>query len=414
MGGASGARLAVNRAERDRPVVCLVGGARYSRPLDATSARKFAALSDVARLHVVAFGVNGRPKRFRESAEFYLLPSLPGAVIRYALIATFGTLLVLWCAVRHRATVVVAQSPYEGASGALAKILARAFGRRLRLVVESHGDFEGALFLQRRIAWPRAYRALMRRAARFALNRCDALRAVSVATREQLEAHAPGRPCVQFAAWTDLDVFRAAGEGRGIRERSGEVLYAGSLTPGKGVHVLMEAFETLSTHHAGLHLTIVGAVVNGDYAARLRAQVGDSRLDDRVTFLGGVSQVELARLMARADVLVLPTLSEGLGRVLLEAMACGTIVIASKVGGVPDLIRDQETGLLVSAGDANGLADRIDWVLRYPEPAREIAKAGRAFALQFFSTAKYVEGFRRMVEIAETSRQNLPNETGLR
>jgi glycosyltransferase involved in cell wall biosynthesis len=205
---------------------------------------------------------------------------------------------------------------------------------------------------------------------------------------------------VQFPAWTDLDVFRAAGEGHCVRERSGDVLYAGSLTPGKGVHVLIDAFDTLSTHHAGLHLTIVGAAVNREYAARLRARVSDSRLQDRVTFLGAVSQVELARRMARADVLVLPTLSEGLGRVLLEAMACGTIVIASNVGGVPDLIRDHETGLLVAAGDANDLADRIDWVLRHPEPARAIAAAGRGFALQFFSTARYVESFTRLVAAA--------------
>jgi glycosyltransferase involved in cell wall biosynthesis len=395
-------------ADAKRPAVCLIGGARYSRPLDSTSARKFAALSDVARLYVVAFSAGARPRRFADRAQFYLLPSLPGAIIRYLLLGTVGTLLVLWCVWRYRAAVIVAQSPYEGVSGAAARSMARLLGRRAALVVESHGDFEAALFLQRRILWPAAYRAIMRRAARFAFKRCDALRAVSAATRAQLEAHAPGRPCVQFPAWTDLDVFREAGEARCAQDFSGKILYAGSLTPGKGVHVLVEAFEALASHHAGLHLTIVGAAVNRDYAARLRARVRDSRLSDRVTFLGAVSQDELARRMACADVLVLPTLTEGLGRVVLEGMACGTIVIGSNVGGVPDLIRDQETGLLVSPGDANDLADRIDWVLRHQETARAIATAGRAFALQFFSTGKYVDAFTKLLEAAVGSLRRAP------
>jgi glycosyltransferase involved in cell wall biosynthesis len=388
------------QARDDRPVVCLLGGARYSRPLDATSSRKFAAVSDVARLHVVAFSVNARPGRFREHAEFYLLPSPSGALIRYALIATFGTLLVLWCAVRHRAMVVIAQSPYEGASGALAKIIARAFGRRLGLVVESHGDFEGALFLQRRIIWPAAYRAVMRRAARFALRRCDALRAISRATRAQLEAHAPGRPCVQFPTWTDLDVFRDERISRREGGPSAEIVYAGVLTPGKGVDILLDAFSALSIEHPTVRLALVGAAVNRDYAAALRSRALQAHLGERVMFVGAVPQQELAGWMVRARVMVLPTLSEGLGRVVLEAMACGTIVIASNVGGVPDLIRDRETGLLVAAGDANDLADRIDWVLRHPEPARAIAEAGRAFALQFFSTAKYVNEFTHLVNAA--------------
>ena len=132
-----------------RTKVVFVGGARYTRPLDATSKKKFEAMSSLAEVFVIGFSHDLGPRRFVQHACFYLLPKLPLPILRYAELSMFGPLLVLWLIFRHGVQVIVAQSPYEGVCAALAKKIAGWFGYRVALVVETHGDFEESLFMQR-------------------------------------------------------------------------------------------------------------------------------------------------------------------------------------------------------------------------------------------------------------------------
>ena len=153
--------------------VCFLGGARYSQPLDTTNEKKFRALKSLGELFVIGFSHDLRPRRFTEHAHFYLLPKVPLPVLRYVEMFVLGPFLALWPIFRHRIQVLVAQSPYEGFAGALAKKVAGWFGYNVALVVESHSDFEESLFMQRRIRLPRWYRFLMRRVAAFTLEQAD-------------------------------------------------------------------------------------------------------------------------------------------------------------------------------------------------------------------------------------------------
>jgi glycosyltransferase involved in cell wall biosynthesis len=127
----------------------------------------------------------------------------------------------------------------------------------------------------------------------------------------------------------------------------------------------------------------------------LTARLG---LDQRVTFMGAMPQAELAELMARAQVLVLPSLSEGLGRVLLEAMACGTPVIGSAVGGIPEIIQEGTTGFLIPPGDVGALAERLRWILQHPDQARQIGESARKFARELFSEELYVKHYSDLIQ----------------
>jgi hypothetical protein len=184
---------------------CWIGGARYRRPLDQTSEKKFLVLSELGRLYVIGFSGNRRPARFTQHADFYLLPQLPVPFLRYLALLTAGTMLSLWLVLTKGVQILIAQSPYEGAAAVLAKRLAALCGKRVVVIVESHGDYERSLFLQRRISAASLYRWLMRKGAGYALGQADALRAVSDSTSEQLMANVPGKPIVQFAAWTDFE-----------------------------------------------------------------------------------------------------------------------------------------------------------------------------------------------------------------
>lgn len=376
---------------------CFLGGTRYPKPLDATSAKKFRLLAQLGEMFVIGFSQDLRPRRFTEHAHFYLLPQLPLPILRYTEMFLCGPLLALWLIFRHGVQILVAQSPYEGFAAALAKKIARCFGRKAALIVESHGDFEVSFFLQRRILLPNLYRFLMHRAATFAFKHANVLRAVSDSTRTQLARWAPGKPLVQFPAWTDIEAFLNASP----EPPATAVLYAGVLTPLKGVHVLLDAFAKVIKHLPEGRLWIAGREENKEYAEALRQQVVALRLNQRVEFTGEMPQQELARYMARCRVFVLPSLSEALGRVVFEAMAAGKAVVGSAVGGIPEMIQEGLTGFLVPPGDPETLADRLLWLLTHPEEAEEMGKRARAFAEKFFSPGAYHQAYRQLFEKAE-------------
>jgi glycosyltransferase involved in cell wall biosynthesis len=380
--------------------VCFLGGARYSQPLDTTNEKKFRALKSLGELFVIGFSHDLRPRRFTEHAHFYLLPKLPLPLLRYVEMFILGPFLALSPIFRHGIQVLVVQSPYEGFAGALAKKVAGWFGYNVALVVESHSDFEENLFMQRCIRLPRWHRFLMRCIAEFALKQADVLRSISYSTRAQLERWVSAKPLVQFPTWTDIEVFLHAGlNNRNLPTE--DILYAGVLTPLKGVHHLINAFSRIASEFPQARLLLVGHDENKHYAAKLEDQVKWHGLNERVLFIRKVPQADLAGWMCRACTFVLPSLSEGLGRVVVEAMATGRPVIGSQVGGIPEMVEDSITGFLVPPGDETSLAERLRWILEHPDEALEMGRRARAFAERFFSTEAYVAGYQRVFELAQ-------------
>ncbi|MGH7769290.1 MAG: glycosyltransferase family 4 protein [Candidatus Binatia bacterium] len=379
--------------------VCFLGGARYSRPLDTTSEKKFRAMKTLGTLFVIGFSQDLQMRRFTEHARFYLLPKAPWPILRYLELFVFGQMILFWLILRRRVEIVVAQSPYEGFIAALAIRCAESLGYHARLVVEIHGDFENGLFLQREIRFPGFYRFLMGRVARYSIKQADLLRAISNSTKEQIERWAPRKRVVQFPAWTDIEAFLQ--NGQGAKASVPRILYAGVIAPHKGIHHLVNAFAVVAEEFPSVELTIIGKEENKRYRAALNEQVKKLGLKDRVRFMGAVSQSELARWMANSSVLVLPSLSEGLGRVIFEAMAAGTPVIGSRVGGIPELVEDGVSGFSVSPGDENALAESLRWIFSNPEKSCAMGKSGRAFVERFFSTDSYLEGFKQIFEMAQ-------------
>lgn len=376
----------------DRLRICFVGSARYTYPLDETSRKKFSFLKDLGELFVIGFSREYRWRQFKQGACFYLLPELPLAILRYAEMFVLAPLLILGLIFRHRLQILVAQSPYEGFVAALAKKLARLCGYELHLVIESHGDFEESLFLQRRIMFAHLYRFLMRYAARVALREANALRAISEETRQQLKQWAPQLPICKFPAWTDMKVFLEASFKREATTEE-NILYVGVLIPRKGVHHLINAFVDLASDHPETRLILIGHEANKSYGALLRQMVREQGLDGSVRFLEALPQADLAVWMSKARVLVLPSLSEGLGRVVIEAMATSTPVIGSCVGGIPEMVADGVNGLLVTPGDEVALAKKIRYMVEHPHKASEMGWRAHVFARQFFSTEVFVQGY---------------------
>jgi len=375
-----------------------VGGTRYSYPLDETSAKKFQALKRIGENFVIGFSTDTKARHFVEHARFYLLPQSRLPTVRYLTFFAVSPIVIVWLVRKYGIGILVAQSPYEGFAAAWAKNITRIlFRKKVVLIVESHGDFEKNLFLQRRIRFRSIYQFLMKAISTFSLRRADSLRAVSQATKEQLEKWTTGKPIVKFPAWTDIEVFQNAGSS--VRHKTEKfILYVGVLIPLKGVHFLLESFARIANEIKGTKLVLIGKANDGDYAETLMKRTASLGLGQRVTFMDTMPQSELAEFMARAQVLVLPSLSEALGRVLLEAMACGTPVIGSAVGGIPEIIQEGETGFLIPPGDVGSLAGRLKWILEHPHEATQIGERARKFAGEFFSQELYIKNYSDLIQ----------------
>jgi glycosyltransferase involved in cell wall biosynthesis len=142
------------------------------------------------------------------------------------------------------------------------------------------------------------------------------------------------------------------------------VLSAGYLIERKGHHRAIEALRTLRLKEIDADLWIVGgAGREGRYEAALRSLVGDLGLAEHVHFTGGVPQEVLAEYMSAADVFCLASSREGWPNVVHEALGCGTPVVASDVGGVPDLIPSRNYGIVVPIGDQKALEAALEEAL---------------------------------------------------
>jgi glycosyltransferase involved in cell wall biosynthesis len=377
----------------------MVNRVRYGYPLQPRVEKKYRLLTETRQFYVIGFSADSRPRVFDEHARFFLVPSGPGFGVRNLLMCTLKPLLVLWCVFRYNVRILVLSSPLEFPA-ALAQMVARCFGKRLALVVEAHGDFEEVLFLHHRVPLPRLGRWLMKRILQLTLRQAHVVRGISDPVSDRLRDYAPGKPLFQFPAWTDIDLFFEAPSAPATGTHC-DIVYAGRLTPVKGLHHLMAAFSQVSTQFPEARLVLVGKSVASQYTEDLKASVNRLGLNGRVRFTGEVSQAALADYVQRSCALVLPSLSEGLGRVIFEAMACGTPAIASDVGGIPELIEDQVTGFLVPPGDEDALAERLRWVLSHPEEARQMGERARVAAREIFSSEAYVRNYVELFEAAE-------------
>lgn len=184
--------------------------------------------------------------------------------------------------------------------------------------------------------------------------------------------------------WHKLAVVRCGivpdGYGTTPRQAFGQhVLFVGRLAAVKGVPLLLEAFARVRAQYPQARLTLVG---DGPDRAALQSRAMALGLEDVTEFAGYRTQEEVAALLQKADMLVLPSFAEGLPVVLMEALASRIPVIATPVAGVSELVRDDETGLLVPPGDIDALAEALDRLFGHPELCRRLGEAGRTVALE--------------------------------
>jgi len=239
----------------------------------------------------------------------------------------------------------------------------------------------------------------------------------------------------------DVDAFREKQSPPPAEAAGWRILFVGRNSPEKGIHILLEAFRRLIEDGDNVYLNIIGPdhlapaeiivrLSDSDIVSKLKvfydttlsaklrswlrvkfprrlARLQDTtyrgtlqrmvqgKMASRVKFVGLVPNEDLPRWYQEADLVVLPSVYETFGIPLIEAMASGTPVLASRTGGIPEVIEDARTGLLVEPGNVDQLAEGIRRLLRNSALRRQMGQAGRKRVTEKFSYEKTVETLAR-------------------
>mgnify|MGYP005839975597 CR=1 FL=1 len=180
-------------------------------------------------------------------------------------------------------------------------------------------------------------------------------------------------------------------------ERENLILFVGSLIERKGVRYLLRAMPAVFSDFPNYRLVVVG---DGPQAGFLRTLADDLGLGERVTFVGFQPQDMIRSLMQRARLLVLPSLEEGMGVVLVEALACGTPIVASHVDGIRDVITP-DVGVMVAPADSAALFAGVREVLGDPVRWKAMSRSARTRAVTHYGwdeiAARFVDLYRSLL-----------------
>jgi glycosyltransferase involved in cell wall biosynthesis len=344
------------------PRVLFVSRTRYSLPLSEGVARKWDELEQQLDVRVLASAVDGMPA---SDERFHLvgtprLPWVAGGAFYAALPVRIA------CELRQfHPKVVVAQSPFEGAAALLARRLMRS---PTRVVVEIHGDWRTATRLYgsrvRRLAEP-----LSELVARNAVQRADAVRTVGPFTTGLVRGLGV-EPAATFTTFSELSAF--TGRPLSPLPNRPTLLFIGVLERYKDVRTLAAAWRLVAPRIPDARLRMVGRGRERDLVERLMAD-----LPRQTTWSELLPPEDVAAALDDATALVLPSRSEGLPRVAIEAFARGRPVVGSAAGGIPDIVEHDVNGLLVTPGDASALAKALEALLTDRALAERLA-AGAA------------------------------------
>jgi len=232
---------------------------------------------------------------------------------------------------------------------------------------------------------------------RMALRKFNGVAAVSNAVAGQLrDARIADNKIHTIANGIDIDKYCGAepawfGSSPGAKEKT--IGIVARLDLQKGFEYLLQAIAGLTSTHPDLRLVIVG---EGPDQGAIQSMADRLNLTPRIVFAG--QRADMANVYAGFDVFVLPSLNEGLPMTVLEAMAASRPVIASKIGAIPTVVRDGETGLLVDPKNVVGLRAALDRLLSDPALSSRLAVQGHAWVRRHFTSDAMAENYLRMYE----------------
>ncbi len=371
--------------------VLFIAPTTYQLPLTENLKKKFITLSEVCNVSVLAFA-NSKTFLNETYGNFYLNKKIKNRLINYFRIIQISIFTPHKIIKKENIDIVCFQDPVSSFFSILFLKVRRA---EVKIVVETHGDFIETLSLEKNLVLPRLYKKLFYIMAKYSIGKSNIIRAVSSSTEQQVLDIDSSKSVVRFPAWIDFKDFQNI-EPKPLFKDKFNILFIGSVTDRKKPHMIIEAIQRINDK--SYNLSIVGPAPNEKYFKELKDLIDKSDLQNQVSLIGPVDRESVKDYYSTSNLMILPSISEGLARVIFESQVAMCPVLVTDAPGMSDIVIDGQTGYVFESNNLDSLSLKIEYIKNNYDEASLVAKNAKGFILSNYSEDNFKFSFKKLFD----------------
>ena len=371
--------------------VLFIAPTTYQLPLTENLKKKFITLSEVCNVSVLAFA-NSKTFFNETYGNFYLNKKIKNRLINYFRIIQISIFTTHKIIKKENIDIVCFQDPVSSFFSILFLKVRRA---EVKIVVETHGDFIETLSLEKNLVLPRLYKKLFYIMAKYSIGKSNIIRAVSSSTEQQVLDIDSSKSVVRFPAWIDFKDFQNI-EPKPPSKDKFNILFIGSVTDRKKPHMIIEAIQRINDK--SYNLSIVGPAPNEKYFKELKDLIDKLGLQNQVSLIGPVDRESVKDYYSTSNLMILPSISEGLARVIFESQVAMCPVLVTDAPGMSDIVIDGQTGYVFESNNLDSLSLKIEYIKNNYEEASLVAKNAKGFILSNYSEDNFKFSFKKLFD----------------
>ncbi len=371
--------------------VLFIAPTTYQLPLTENLKKKFITLSEVCNVSVLAFA-NSKTFLNETYGNFYLNKKIKNRLLNYFRIIQISIFTTYKIIKKENIDIVCFQDPVSSFFSILFLKVRRA---EVKIIVETHGDFIETLSLEKNLVLPRVYKKLFYIMAKYSIGKSNIIRAVSSSTEQQVLDIDSSKSVVRFPAWIDFKDFQNI-EPKPLSKDKFNILFIGSVTDRKKPHMIIEAIQRINDK--SYHLSIVGPAPNEKYFKELKHLIDKSDLQNQVSLIGPVDRASVKDYYSTSNLMILPSISEGLARVIFESQVAMCPVLVTDAPGMSDIVIDGQTGYVFESNNLDSLSLKIEYIKNNYDEASLVAKNAKGFILSNYSEDNFKFSFKKLFD----------------
>ncbi len=371
--------------------VLFVAPTKYNYPINEDLKNKFITLSDICEPFIFAFS-DKKITTTVGNTSFIFHKKLGYRLLNYFKVIYLFVFSVPKTVKQHRIDIVCFQDPVTSYFAIKSLKLRNS---NVKIVLESHGDFIETIALEKKLLIPTIYKKIFKLISSYSIKNADQIRSISSFTEEQVKSYGYKGKFVRFPAWINLDKFLKA---KNIRDANDhfKIIFVGSVTDRKNPKLIVRAISKIDSE---ISLEIIGPTPNKNYLNGLKDSISNSQHKENIFLSPFIEIDELVQKYSSANLFILPSKSEGLGRVVIEAQATACPVLVSSNTGAVDLIIDHETGYIFENNNLEDLKEKIKEIIDNQNHSVQVGLNGKSFVAQNHTIENFKFGYKKLFDL---------------
>tara|TARA_Y200000002_G_scaffold382365_1_gene399176 strand:+ start:4439 stop:5569 length:1131 start_codon:yes stop_codon:yes gene_type:complete len=371
--------------------VLFVAPTKYKYPINEDLKSKFVILSEICKPFIFAFSDKKKTTTVGNT-NLILNKKLNNRLLNYLKIIYLFAFIVPKKIKQYQIDIVCLQDPVTSYFAIKSLKLRNS---KVKIVLESHGDFIETIALEKKLLVPSIYKILFKLFSSYSVKNADQIRSISSFTEEQVKAYGYQGNFVRFPAWINLDKFLNA---KVTRDSNNDfkIIFVGSVTDRKNPELIVKAISAIDGE---ISLEIIGPTPNKSYLNKLKESIHNSQHKENILLTPFTALDELIKKYSNANLFILASKSEGLGRVVIEAQATACPVLVSSNTGAVDLIIDNETGYIFENDNLNDLKDKIKNIIDNQLYSVQVGVNGKSFVTQNHTIENFKFGYKKLFDL---------------